>query len=276
MSRRAAVPVTALIILIIISLALAATGFLLFQKEKEITFDLQSQLKELNEKQKVTEKNLEESSRAATELRSKVQELRQQIDVLSEDLQKEKIAKQESLTKLELLKVDLEEQRVSRQDLEKKLSQAEDGVRKAQSQLKELDNQKKTLEAKLKEIEAQNQGVELGQIVVTPETAPAVVQKETQSAAPITSKAAKYSTPPAALGLEGKVLVVNKDYNFVVINLGTKDGVAIADTFALYHSNRYLGDVKVEKIHDSMAAAGFVTEGVKELASEGDRVVQKK
>jgi len=61
-----------------------------------------------------------------------------------------------------------------------------------------------------------------------------------------------------------------------VINLGSKDGVALDDVFYVYHSNKYIGDIKLEKIHDSMAAAGFVSANIKNKIAEGDRVVKKK
>ena len=75
--------------------------------------------------------------------------------------------------------------------------------------------------------------------------------------------------------MEGKVLVVNKEYNFAVISLGSKDGVAVGNTFLVYHDNKSIGEIKVEKLHDSMAAAGFVSQDVKDKIGEGDRVVLK-
>lgn len=69
--------------------------------------------------------------------------------------------------------------------------------------------------------------------------------------------------------------MVNKDYNFAVINLGSKDGISIGEAFSVYHDNKYVGDLKAEKVHDSMTAAGFVSVDIKAKLSEGDKVVQK-
>jgi hypothetical protein len=102
------------------------------------------------------------------------------------------------------------------------------------------------------------QNVELGTIVVSPETA-----------------AVSGSTKAPTAKLEGKVLVVNKDYNFIVINLGNKDGIAIGNIFSVLRNNKNIGEVKVEKVHESMAAAGFVTDGLKDKVAEGDLVEQK-
>jgi len=69
--------------------------------------------------------------------------------------------------------------------------------------------------------------------------------------------------------------VVNKEYNFVVMNLGSRDGVTAGSEFSLYHNNQHVGDVKIEKVHDAMSAAGFLAPETKDKVSEGDRVVQK-
>ena len=68
---------------------------------------------------------------------------------------------------------------------------------------------------------------------------------------------------------------MNKEYNFVVISLGSKDGVVINDQFAVYHGDKYVGDVKVEKVQESMSAAGFVAEDIKNKVKEGDKVLKK-
>ncbi len=80
---------------------------------------------------------------------------------------------------------------------------------------------------------------------------------------------------PAPSELAGKVLVVNKDYDFLVINIGSKEGVAVGDIFSVSHNNKYIGDVKIEKLHESMAAAGFVSPEIKAAVSEGDKVTKK-
>jgi hypothetical protein len=122
------------------------------------------------------------------------------------------------------------------------------------------------LESKIKELEAKK--VELGNIVVSPEP------KTTKSKA-TQPKAEKKELSAPAQGAQGKVLVVNKDYNFAVINLGSKDNVNLDDVFSIYHNDKYVGDIKVEKVHDSMSAAGFLSPDIKDKVNEGDKVVQK-
>jgi vacuolar-type H+-ATPase subunit I/STV1 len=272
MGKRASASLILLIVLIFISLVLAGTGFYLFQKERAKNVELQTQLEELNTKQRLTEKRLDESRKMASDLQVQLQENRDQIVKLNSDLQNEKMGKTEALAKTELLKADLEQQKLLRQDLEGKLSLAQEDAKKAQDKLGELESKKQELEAKIKELETVSQDVELGKIVVTPEV-PAVAAPEPKVKAKKNAKAVKETAPAA--GPEGKVLVVNREFNFVVLNMGSKDGIDVGQVFSVYHNNNYIGDVKVEKVHDSMAAAGFVSNDIKNKVSEGDRVFQK-
>lgn len=273
MIRKLSPPIMILIVLIVVLLAIAASGFNLFQKERAKTIELQNKVEDLTTRQRITEAKLDETKKLAADLQAKLQDAKSQVDSLSSELEQEKTARQEERARLEQIKADLEQQKNLRTDLEKKFNQAQDEIKKAQARLKDLDSEKAKLEAKVKE--AESQGVELGNIVVR-ETAPAY---EPLAAVAVSATAAPLPAPVQAenkpSGLEGKILVVNKDYNFAVINLGSKDGVAIGDMFSVYHDNKYVGDLKAEKVHDSMVAAGFVTADIKAKLSEGDKAVQK-
>jgi septal ring factor EnvC (AmiA/AmiB activator) len=248
-------------ILILVSLSFAGAGFYLLQKEKMKNFSLREELDSLRIKQNAAETKLEEYKKTISQLEVRLKEAEASIDSLNGALDQETKEKQEAQDQVQQLKSDLEQQKGLRADLETKLSQAQNDAEKMQAQLKDIESKKAKLEARLKELEAQaqpeGQGVELGTIVVGSEGSSASAKQ-------------KAVTP-----LEGKVLVANKDYNFVVINLGSNDGVNAQDVFALYHGNKYIGDIKVEKIHESMSAAGFMSATIKDIVIEGDRVVRK-
>ena len=278
MTREGNLTIVLLIVLIAIALSFAGGGLYLYQKERARNTALQEELDDIKTRQRISEKKLEESQNTISGLGLKLEDAKTQIVNLNNELQQEKATKQEALTKMEQLKADLEQQKQLRTDLEKKFNQAQKDVDKIQTQVRELNTKKTELEEKINDLEAQSQaqGVELGKIVVGSE-ANKVAEVKT---APPRLPAFKLSQEvPAktivAPGAEGKVLVVNKDYDFVVINLGNKDGVQIGNIFSIYHSNSYLGDVKIEKVHDSMAAAGFMSSDIKGKVSEGDKVVRK-
>jgi len=278
MTREGNLTIVLLIVLIAIALSFAGGGFYLYQKERTRNTALQEELDDIKTRQKISEKKLEESQNTISTLGLKLEDAKTQISNLNTELQQEKVTKQEALTKIEQLKTDLEQQKQLRTDLEKKFNQAQKDVDKIQTQLKELNAKKTELEIKIEDLEAQSQaqGVELGKIIVGSEATKAAEVKTAAPKLPAFKLAQEVPVKTAvASGVEGKVLVVNKDYDFVVINLGSKDAVQIGNVFSIYHSNSYLGDVKIEKVHDSMAAAGFMSSDIKGKVSEGDKVVRK-
>lgn len=268
MEDKARVPIAILTVLILVSLSLAGAGFYLLQKERAKNLALQQDLDNLRIEYNIAQTKLQEYQKTISDLEVKLEDAQKDINNLTTTLQQETAAKEEALNQIEQLKADLEQQKALRSDLETRLNQAQDNIEKAQAKLKELDAKKMALEAKIKDLEAQAQpmqaeGVQLGTIVVGPE------------AGRTAQTPAKAFLEQPASPLKGKVLVVNKDYNFIVINLGSKDGVSIGDEFSLYHDNKYLGDVKIGKVHDSMSAADFVSTEIKNRVREGDKVLRK-
>lgn len=260
-----------LILLIIVSLTLAGGAFYLLQKEKVNNKVLQEKLTEVNLKYAMAEKELQKSKESVSMLKLRLDESRIQMDTLTVDLQRERTAKEQAEAKMEKLRIELEQQKGLKSDLEKKFNQAQDKIQNLQARLNELESRKVELEIKVKDLEAQSKSaVELGKIIVSPEDAVSTSTQESKN--PAEEKPPK-KTP--GLALEGKVLVINKDYNFLVINLGSKDGVDLDDIFSVYHDNKYIGDVKVEKVHDAMSATGFVSRDIQDKVTEEDRVVLK-
>jgi len=277
-----------LIVLLIIAFIFGASGFYSFQREKAINLALQGKLEQAETAQKQTEEKLTGAKKTISDLESKLQAANTEIQRLSGDLDQQKAVNSETSAQLEQTKADLEQQKNLRADLESRLSGAQEEAKKAQGQVSALQEKNNVLESKLKDLEVKNQSVELGTVIVNPEsTVKAPVQKKEskkkaepkKKAAPAKKEAVeKPKQPevvPVATGFEGKVMVINKEYNFVVISLGSKDGIEVGSAFSVYHGDSYLGDVRIEKVHDSMSAAGFVSADLKDKVSEGDRVVRK-
>jgi predicted RNase H-like nuclease (RuvC/YqgF family) len=278
MANKAKTTLILLIALIFVSLSLASGVFYLLQKERTKNLSLQGELEEVQTRLRVNETRLDESKKMISALETKLKVAQSQIDTLSVAVEREKSDKLQALSQIDMLRTDLEQQKQQRSDLEKKLSLAQDDLKKLQGQVKELNVKRTELEEKISDLEAKAQsGVELGKIVVGPEASKV---PQGQSTAKPSAAAAKKSTVPSPLpaerSLEGKVLVVNRDYDFVVLSIGSKDGVNSGNVFSIYHGNKLIGDVKVDKVHDSMAAASFVSADMKNKVNEGDKAVSKK
>ena len=115
--------------------------------------------------------------------------------------------------------------------------------RKAEAQLMIVMKGKEFLEARLKKLEKSSKQIELEKIIVKPES-----------------------------GLIGRVIMVNKEYNFVVISLGRKDDLELQDALSVYRNNEFVGRVQVEKIEENMAAASILPDWQDVEFMENDEV----
>lgn len=300
MAGKAKILLVVLIVLMVISLGLAGVLFFSLQKEQASLAALQEELNIVSAAKKSAELKIEETKRTVAGLEDKIIANNIQIENLNKELLQEKTEKEDAFAKILQLKETLDQQTTLRTVLQEQIAAAEGDTKKVQAELNKLKAIKAELEDKIKDLEKSSEYVELGKIVVTPETPslfgtpiPETAEENTAVAKDIAPSGAVSgakeqpagSSKPAidkakkdrsSSGVDGKVLVVNRDYNFVVINLGSKDGVGIGDEFSIYHNDKYVGVVKVEKVHDSMAAAGFGANDLKDKVSEGDKVVRKK
>jgi septal ring factor EnvC (AmiA/AmiB activator) len=256
----AGVPILLVIILTIVLLGSTGAGFYLYYNEHLKNIELNNRIEEIVTKQKDSEAKLLESQRIASSLELKLKDSESRIDDLNNQLNLEKASREAATSDLESIRARLQEQNSLRASLESKLRKTEEQLSSMEEKLKDLESKKIELESKEKaEAEGQAEGVELGKILVGPDRVKVNAPGDAASVKPA----------------EGKVLVVNKEYNFAVISLGSKDGVSLGDLFSVYSGEKYIGDVRVEKLHDSMSAAGFMSEDIRNRVKEGDRVVKK-
>lgn len=283
MYRKGTIILPVLIVLIVISLALAAVSFSLYQKEHAQNIQLQQQITDLESRQRITEGKLGDVKKQASELTLKLQEANGKVDSLIKEMVQRKSELAETSNQLEQSKADLQQQKSLRQDLENRLKDAQDEGKQIKEQIKIIQKQKSELEDKIKNMEGGSSGVELGKVVVSGEpvvidnTAKGKIKADNERIKAAELKQAKANkivqTPISAI-LEGKVMIVNKEFNFVVINLGSKDKVDVGDEFKVFRDGKYIGDIKVEKVHESMSAAGFIPE-LRDLIKENDKIMQK-
>ncbi len=133
----------------------------------------------------------------------------------------------------------LQEERAS---FERKLSEIETVLTGKISQISELKEQLEVIRTGVAKIEAplqRKESVELPPIVVRP-------QLETQIQEPA--------------DFLGKVLTVDRENNFSIIDLGEEAGVKIGDTFGVYREDKKIANIEVIKTSKSVAACDVTQE----------------
>lgn len=112
------------------------------------------------------------------------------------------------------------------------------------------------------------------------ETDKAVVQ-EAAKLAPASAASAPASQPEKkkekAPGENGdhrpsQVLSVNRQFNFVVVNVGIRDRVKIGDTLRVEQNGKLIGRLQVEKLYENFSACAITEEIKPAQIKEGDLV----
>ncbi|MDP3790134.1 MAG: hypothetical protein Q8R48_07025 [Candidatus Omnitrophota bacterium] len=205
--------------------------------EKSSKAALQNELAEVMKAKKKLSQEVEEVKIAKSDLEMKLSSLEAQTKELGDSYEKAK-SQSENL-KQELTKKDTELSSIKgqidtitseKQGLASQLDQEKTKYSQLKERVDKLVAVKDELEKKIKEI-VDKQGVELERIVV----------KEQGE-------------------MEGKVLVVNKEYNFIVTDMGSDDQIALGDILTVFRDGKYVGEGQVEKIYDTMSASTILKE----------------
>lgn len=262
-----------LVAISVIATFAAVTFFMGRQAEQAKRVWAESQLEEMLRLKSALEREKEELTKARDELTAKVQELEGKVTSLTDEAKQladtvasEKRAAQAALEELSAAKRQAEESR-TRLEAERRgkltladdLAKAKQEAKHLQEELTQLRQAKEALERRVKEVMAGEEGAP-DTIVVTP-TAPT---KEAPAA-----KAAAQA--PMAKPGEGNVLVVNREFNFIVVNLGERDGVKPGQFLEVMRGGRPIARVQVERVYENMAAANILPETKREDIKEGDQ-----
>lgn len=80
-------------------------------------------------------------------------------------------------------------------------------------------------------------------------------------------------TPSQSSGpnLVGEILIVNREFDFVVVNLGENDGVKEGMVLDIYRDNNLLSQAKVETVRTSISAATLIDKGAVSKIRAGDK-----
>jgi len=122
---------------------------------------------------------------------------------------------------------------------------------KLQNDFYQLQESKEVLEQRLKN--AMDSRVKLKTIIVEPEQHAEISSIEKT--------------------IEGEVLAVNREYEFLVINLGLNSGLNTDSDVSIYRSSELVAMAQIEKLYDNISAVVVNDKGQMENVKVGDTVV---
>lgn len=248
-----------LILLSAASIVVAGIIYLGLEKEKGQSAAYLKKSSSLEEEKASLEKEINRYKSELSQANTKLGESEKKIRELLISLDQEKSKNQDLFASLNK---ELEETKKTKADLEKKISQNDAELGSLKAEIEKLQKAKEDLEKRMQGGSLASSDVQLGKIVVASEGSLGAGGGSIQPAT---------STRPT----DGKILVVNKEYAFVVVNLGSRDGISSGDTLSVYQKNKYIGDIIVERVDIAMSSANFADPGLKDTVKEDDRVTIK-
>lgn len=138
--------------------------------------------------------------------------------------------------------------------VEKKLAETENII---QGRIDDIWQVKESLDKTFKAVKSTSDSkeVELPPIIVS-------------AAGPAFSETSRYEESEPTPGLSGKVVSVNDENNFVILDLGESSGVKLGDSLSIYRGSEYVAGVEVIQVRKDISAADIKEKGAKIRAGD--------
>lgn len=204
-------------------------------------------------------KALAQAEKNKTDMERKIQESQKLMD-----------EKSQSLTSLETQVDELKaEIRTKNQEVTKNrtsIAQQESKVKDLTEKIRVLEKENKDLKARVDYFEKQAGAGDFSSTTSTTPDGLAVIEEGGVSTSENTSNPA-----PEKNQSSGKVILVNREYHFVVVGLGKLDGINLKDQMDIVRGDQVVGKVAVSKLYDSLSSCEILQDG-KMPIQEGDIV----
>lgn len=254
-----------LVIFSILLVSSTAISIFLFQKEREFRKAAESNLSISRSNEAQFQAQLKEAEKQVALLQEKNKEADEKINSLLDELELEKGLREELKTEAKSLREALQQHDQVKEQLRQELTR----------QLTQSQERIKTLETKL--AEEMGRGKEFQDLSTQLQNK--IQQMETQmTSAPTAAEPDQVNLETIVVRPEegeGKVLTVDGENEFVIVDLGERDGIASGDIMSIFRDNQYLGDVKVNRVQSEMSAADFIPPLSAKQVSKNDRVTRK-
>ena len=284
-----------LVITAILIISLTAISLFFFQKETERRKLSEATLEEYQIEKMKVEDDLKELKKQNFLLQEKNKESEARVIDLSDELELESglreemkietVSLEETIDQLtkekETFVKGIEEKEALHEKLTKDLSASEQKIKELEAQLKaeiersqklgQLYEKKQQEEAlkleKIQELQAAttvgntdtkkevsrdgaNLGVELEEIVIGRTTS--------QTRDGLSGSIFKEIPSVFDLPLNGRILSVDTETEFVIVSLGEKDGLVLGNVLSVYRNENYVGDIKITRLQSKMSAADLI------------------
>ncbi len=240
-----------LIFISVLSLVIAVVMFMARQKEEALKRKAEEKLADIIQQKNIIKIELKKTKQEKDELekelrvaKAKMQQLDNELTSVSKEMGelKSNLAKQTIIA--EELRQQLEEEKNMRSSLSNQLELVQMQKQELESRFADLKIKKEELEKEFEEADEEMK-IQLDKVVVA-----------------------------SGKSLPARILVVNKDYNFVIINLGS-DKVLKNSVLGIYRYSKNIGKVEVEKVYPNMCSAKIIDKIVPFKAGDSVKILEQ-
>lgn len=262
-----------LILISVIFVSLTAISVFLLVKQVQLRESAEEHVAQLQTSEGLLRVELQDVKKQNELLDQKTKEAENQIESLLEELDLAQSVRDEVRKENRELKESLETMKKTTESLKAQFEQKEQDVNQRigdlQSQLDAALDRNKTLEERRLELEKEYG--ELKEKLTSLEQEPELSDEISESVDVDLGPIIVSSTD----AMEGRIVSVDQEAEFVIVNLGERHGVAVDQELAVYNGNKHLGNVKATRVLPEMSAADFVPPLTSQDISEGDFVKLK-
>jgi len=279
------------VITAILLLSLTAISVFFFQQEYQKRKFFEDALGESRSRIVQLSKEIEDAQKQRFLLEEKNKEMDERINSLLDELELEKGLKEQMQREQVSLNEKLEKEIKAREKAKAEVAQKIEG---AQTRIYELEEKlRKEVESaqalrernKLLENENIQLAEGLGIANYTPSGAlsdpsdaggqgPDGKARELENIIVFSNDGQNSSHPTATLS-DGRIISVDEETEFVIIDLGKKHGMTLGRIMSVYRGDKYLGDIKVTRVQPEMSAADLILPLTGKVIRKNDQVLAK-
>ncbi len=189
------------------------------------------------------------------ELKTENASLKEALDAAKKEKEKIKSGVDDAERKYKQVQELLKAEQDKSSNLQSSLNQTEQAKTKAEAQIEQM-------KADLKAYNQRTPDQQIGTEIVPPGVKLGKVELD------------KIVVNPSD-GTRGRVLSVDKEAEFIVCNIGLKQGIKSGDVLSIYRGDEYLGDVRVSRVQEELSAADIIPPFSSRKVRKNDTVIFK-
>ena len=263
MSKTFKIALILLIVVSIISAVFAVIGFMGKEREYTKRIVLEDKLALTLKEKRGLEKDLEAAKTAKEQMETKIAKFEEKAKEYSSQLEEARQKSEYAIVDLEAkkaelikIKADLDNEKKEKLNISRKLESLQSDYDKVNREASRLTNEKMDLEKRIVELQ-EKQSVNLDKIVVNSDEN----YNSSQAVKPV---------------MQGKVLVVNKEYSFIVTDIGQDKNIQKGMKFDVMDGPRFLGRAEIDKVYDTMSSAAILSGGKINDMKKGNVIVESR